>query len=178
MIIQLDKLTDFNSPHGRQAEIAVMNAVCFTYDLEPGPVTSCNFADYDFSINRKTIELKISKFGTTNSLMELGKTDGRPGGLTATKADFWMFLNPGGNNIAKLRLIPVWELIAWYSIDRGSFETKTEGDKIGSVLSPLNFKNFKDLMLGECDYNFNKKTFDTSTFKGNSFAHSTINRLL
>ena len=178
MIININELTNFKSDHSYKAEIAIMNAICFMYDLLPGSVTTGNFAPYDFSINDKTFELKISSKGTSNGVIELSKADGRPGGLSATEADYHIFLNPAGGNIAKLRIIPTYELIAYYNTNTGtSFKTDTVGDKIGSVLAPLNFRNFNDLMVGECSCDFKSKTFNTHTFKSNSFAQSKIEYL-
>jgi len=176
MIIKINDLTNFKKNHGRNAEIAVMVSVCFLYDLTPGEISSGNFPGWDFKINGKKIELKISSKGTSNSVIELGRADGRASGLSASDADYYMFLNAAGQNLGKLRIIPAYELNMYYSKDHGNtFETKTIGDKIGSILAPLNFRTFNDLMIAECDYNHTKQEFDTSTFKSNSYAVKMFN---
>jgi len=175
MIIKKRELTNFKSSHGHKAEVAIMTAFCFMYDLEPGSVTRGNFPDYDFTIgspsNNRTFELKISSKGLHNGTIELGRADGRPSGLSITKAVFHMFLNPCGSGRAKLRIIPTYDLKAYYSIDHhNTFITQTNGDEIGSLLAPFNIMNFKDLMVGECDYDIQTQKFDTSTFKPNDYA--------
>lgn len=176
MIINVKKLTDFKSGHSTKAEIAVMNSMCFLFDLEPRGVTTGNAPGYDFRIANTSIELKISSKGE-DGLIELAKADGRPGGLSATKSDLHAFLNPAGNGIAKLRLIRTWDLRQYYSIDRGDlFETETVGDKIGSILAPFNIRNFDDLFIAQCQCEFANDglRFDTHTFTANDYGRSKI----
>jgi hypothetical protein len=180
MIINVNKLTDFKSGHSRQAEVAVMNALCYFFDLEPGHVTSGNAPDYDFAIGNTTIELKISSKGTYG-VIELSKADGRPGGLSATKADLHAFLNPAGCGIGKLRLVRTYELKRYFSIDRNDLiETKTQGDKIGSILAPLDLRNFEDLFVLECDVQSSERglEFDTSTFRINDYGKNNIGKYI
>jgi len=159
-----------------------MNALCHFYNFEPGSVARGYFSDWDFSIQLSenriiTFELKISASGTTNGSIELARADGRASGLTATKSDYYIFLNSAGN-IGKLRIIPTKELKTFYKSPKNTFTTQTNGDKIGSLLAPLNFKNFNDIMILECDYNSNKQEFNTDTFKPNSYAKRMIHNYI
>lgn len=177
MIINVGKLTDFVSGHSLQAEIAVMNALCFLFDLEPRGVTKGNDARYDFMIQNTKIELKVSSKGVYG-LIELSRADGSPSGLSATEADIHAFLNPAGRDTAKLRLIHTYELLRFYDKfpEDKKIITRTNGDKLGSVLAPFDIRNFEDLFVAECKCNFtpNGLEFDTSTFKANSFGRTKI----
>jgi len=178
MKIDIDKLTDFTLNHGYLAEQEIMNLVCNFYKLQPGTVTQGKFSGYDFTIEGKTFELKISSRSTTNSVMEVCRADGRPSGLSASTADYYLFLNNAGN-IGKLRLIRTSELKKYYNNWKNDLlETKTVGDKIGSRLAPLNFKEFDDIMILQMDYNARLKRFDTDTAKTNSYAKANINKFL
>jgi len=178
MLININKLTDFSSDHGHLAEQDIMDVMCKFYKLQPGIVTKGYFSDYDFIINNKTFELKISSKSTTNSVIEVCRADGRPSGLSATKADFHLFLNNAGN-IGKLRIIRTSELKKHYKNWKNDLlETKTIGDKIGSRLAPLNFKEFNDIMILEMNYNMGLKQFDTNTAKTNSYATRMIHNFL
>jgi hypothetical protein len=177
MIINVKKLTDFRSGHSRKAEVAVMTALCFLFDLEPGEVTKGNSPEFDFRIGHTTVELKISSKGT-NGLIELSKADGRPGGLSATKANIHAFLNPASDEIAKLRLIHTYELQHYYNRDCiEKIVTATAGDKIGSVLAPFNIREFNDLFVAQCDCETvpgRGLEFDTQSFKVNHYGRTKI----
>jgi len=179
MIIKIAELTNFNSNHGYDAEVAIQRSVSTLYGLSPGRVTKGYVSAFDFIINDKTFELKISAKGTKNSVIELARADGRKSGLSSTKARFHMFLNNAGN-IGKIRIIKTSELKDYYSKERpGTFLTETIGDKIGSKLANLDFTLFNDLMIAEMNYNYKTKEFDTDTIRGNSYAtrfiHSYLN---
>jgi len=180
MIINVNKLTDLKSGHSIKAEIAIMNTICYWYDLEPKGVTTGNSPGYDFRINNTTIELKISSKGE-KGLIEIAKVDGSPGGLSATKSDLYAFLNPAGNNVGKLRLIRTLELKQHYSkVTDGFIETETVDDKIGSILAPFNIRNFDDLFIAECYCEFTDDGlhYDTHTFQPNNYARSMIHQYI
>jgi len=178
MIINIPKLTDLQSNHSYYAEIAIMNALSYHYDLNPGGVSTGNFAEYDFIVNNRTFELKVSSKGTSNGVMELSRADGTPAGLSASKADFYIFLNSAGS-IGKLRIIKTSALKLFYKGNRNNtFTIQTQGGKLGSILAPLDFKKFNDLMVLECQYNFKKKEFDTHTFKTNPYAKKMLHNFI
>jgi len=178
MLINIKELTNFKTNHSEIAEQNIMDTVCNAYNLKAGNITTGKFSDYDFDIEGKTFELKISSKSTTNSVMELSRANGAPSGLTATTADFHMFLNNAGN-IGKLRLIRTSELQQYYTKNtQGIYLTETRGDKIGSKLAPLNFKQFNDLMILEMPYNQSMKQFDTNRSKTNSWAQRNIHKFL
>lgn len=177
VIVNVNQLTDFRSGHSRKAEVAVMNAICFLYDLEPKEVTTGNVPGYDFRIQNTKIELKIASKGT-NGVIELGRADGSPSGLSASTADVYALLNPAGNNTGKLRLIHAYELKLFYQkLDPNNLIiTATHGDRIGSALAPFNIRNFTDLFIAECDCRFSESglEFNTNTFRANDFARQKI----
>jgi len=178
MIIQIKELTNFQSSHGYDAEVAVQQAVSVLYGLSPGRVTQGYVSEFDFVLNNQTFELKISSKGMKSAVIELARADGRPSGLSSTKAQFHMFLNNAGK-VGKIRLIKTEDLKNYYSTERpGTYLTKTDGDKIGSKLAKLDFTLFNDLMIAEMDYNYKTKEFDTSTIKGNSYANRFIQSYL
>ena len=110
--------------------------------------------------------------------MELCRADGRPSGLTATTADFYMFLNNAGN-VGKLRIIKTEELQTHFLHAKAkTWNTETYGDKIGSRLANLNFKDFNDIMILEMKYDRFNKQFNTNTAKSNSYATRFIHKFL
>lgn len=178
MIISVPELTNFQSSHGYDAEVAVQQAVSALYGLSPGRVTKGYVSDFDFVLNDQTFELKISSKGLYDSKIELARADGSPSGLSATKAKFHMFLNNSGS-VGKVRIIRTSELKDYYSVPRpGTYTTQTRGDKIGSTLSKLDFKLFNDIMIAEMRYNGRTKEFDTSTIRGNSYASRFLGNFL
>ena len=178
MIIKISELTNFNSSHGYDAEVALQLSVSSLYALSPGRVTTGNVSSFDFAINNLLFELKISSKGMKDSLIELERADGRKSGLSNTTSDFYMFLNNAGSK-GKIRLIKTQELKDYYSVPRpGTYTTQTYGDKIGSKLAKLDFTLFNDLMIAEMDYNYKTKEFDTDTIRSNSYAKRFINTYL
>jgi len=173
MIIDIAKLTDFTTNHNHDAEVAVQTWMCDVYNLESGTVTQGFDPTFDFVVSGQRIELKISSKGTSNGMIELMRDNYSPSGLSATKSDIHAFLNPAGNGIAKLRLIKTNELIAFYFRNtKNRTLIPSDGNKRGSYMAPMNFKDHKDLMIGECSYADGK--FDLSTMKDNTFARSNI----
>ena len=178
MIINIDELKNFKTNHSEIAERAVQQSICNLYGLKPGRLTEGYNSNFDFIINDKTFELKISSKGVKSAVIELARADGGRSGLTATKSDFYMFLNNAGNK-GKIRLIKTLDLKNYYSVDRpGIFYTKTVGDQIGSKLVRLDLMKFNDLMLAECDYDWKKKEFNTDTFISNTYAKRFITNFI
>jgi len=176
MIVNVSKLIDFSSNHNRDAEFAIQKWICDAYDLEPGTITHGYDPRFDFVINNQLIELKISSKGTSNSMIELMRDNYSPSGLSATKSDIHAFLNPSGKGTAKLRLIKTNDLIAFYFRNtKNRVLIPSDGNKRGSYMAPLNFKDHNDLMIGECSYN--NGDFDLSTMSVNTFAKANISKL-
>ena len=173
MIINIPKLTDFSTNYIYDVEEAVQQMLCKSYNLVPGTISTGYFSNWDFIMNDKTFELKISSKGLYNSVIELSRANGKPSGLSATTADHHIFINNNGDH-GKVRLIKTTDLKKYYKKDRpGTYTTKTRGDKIGSKLAKLNFKELNDLMIGEIPYDDNLKEFDTF-LRINSYAQRNI----
>lgn len=167
MKIYVNKLTDFSIGHGEEAEFAIQNMLARMYNLQRGPMTFGYASEYDFILDNTKIELKIASKAT--GTLELGRADGRLSGLSKTQANLYMFLNPSGKGIGKLRAIRTIELKrAMKNLSTNDcFLTQTHGDKIGSLLTHINFRKFDDLMLAEvdCYIENNSTVFDTDTVK-------------
>ncbi len=180
MKIYVDKLTDFSIGHGEEAEFAIQNALARLFNLRRGAMTFGYESDYDFILNNTTIELKISS--KTNGTLELGRADGRPSGLSATTADIYLFLNPSGKGVGKLRAIKTSELkqtLNNIAADECTL-TNTVGNKVGSMLTFVNFRDYNDIMLAEFDcYTENGTTvFDTDTVRTNKYARNFVGQLI
>ena len=180
MKIYVDKLTNFNIGHGEEAEFAIQNTLARLFNLRRGPMTFGYASNYDFMLNNTSIELKISS--KVSGTLELGRADGGLSGISVTTADVYLFLNPSGEGVGKLRAIRTAELKQTLnSISANNCTlTKTVGNKVGSMLTFINFKDYNDIMLAEFDcYPENGTTvFDTDTVRTNQYARKFVNQLI
>ncbi len=180
MKIYVDKLTNFAIGHGEEAEFAIQNTLARLFNLRRGAMTFGYESKYDFILNNTTIELKISS--KVNGTLELGRANGNISGLSSTSADVYLFLNPSGKGVGKLRAIKTSELIQTLntvSADKCTL-TKTDGNKVGSMLTFINFKDYNDIMLAEFDcYPENGTTvFDTDTARTTKYAINFVRQLI
>jgi hypothetical protein len=176
MIVNLSKLIDFTTNHSQDAESAIQAWICAAYNLNAGEITQGYDPRFDFEVNDRRVELKISSKGTSDGIIELMRDDYSPAGLSATKADVHAFLNPAGRGTAKLRLIKTSELVAFYFRNtKNRTLIPSVGNKRGSYMAPLDFKDHKDLMIGECSYANGE--FDLSTMRTNTFAKQNISKM-
>ena len=177
MKLHVSKLTDFSSNHCFEAEKYIQEWICNQYNFIAGNITEGFNPDYDFSIANTKVELKVSTKGTTTSSIELSRDNGDPAGLSATKSDVYLFLNQAGPDIGKLRVIKTKDLLAYYLFNTGNRKIiKGYNDKIGSCTAILNFKNFNDLMIGECEYS--NGVFDLDTLQTNNYATRFITKYI
>ncbi len=111
MIITPAKLADFYSTHNHDAETCIAHwlAAYSGWELVYAPAR-VNFPDWDFvlvdPVSKAAArgEIKISSKGPMGGFLELSRGNGDPSGLSATRADFYLFLNAGTGNRGKVRL--------------------------------------------------------------------------
>ena len=179
MKIYVNKLTNFKLSHGEEAEFAIQNALAKLYNLNRGTMTFGYNSDYDFILNNTKIELKISSYA--KGTLELCRADYSPSGLSISKSDIYLFLNPSGKT-AKFRAVSTAELSNVYLSAHASQcrFTKTVGDKIGSCLIDIDFKLLNDIMIAECDYYKENGTtvFDIDTIRTNKYAKKFIGQVI
>ena len=108
--------TDFSA--NDNAEVGIVNAVCHTYDLDSRGGSVGFDPTYDRIINNSKIEIKVSKHKTP--FIEIAKGDGSITGLSISKSDLYMFVNPGAVkingdwiNMMKVRIVHTQELKNW-----------------------------------------------------------------
>jgi len=174
MKIYPSKLTDLHSTHNQEAESFIANwlAGLAGWGILYFP-TGKYFPDWDFVLSNQNlkppavcrVELKISQKGTVGNFLEVGKTDGSPAGVTASKADVYAMLNVSGPESGKMRLIRTAHLQAYARRNADKQTTiQTKGDKMGSIGVPFSFSDvtIADLMLAEVKFDPGERCFDFS----------------
>lgn len=183
--------TDFSS--NDRAEVLVTNAFCYMYGLDNNGGTSGFNPDYDRTINNTTVEIKISK--NENMFIEIGKADGEESGITISKADVHMYINPGATKIngkwvdlMKVRLFNTQDLRNWTAHMAKSRENELvvfKPSKLGKGSAGffLNVKKEKvaDLFVMGFEYHTNSQghiVFDTSriVMPDNTYAANNIRK--
>ena len=178
MIVDIRKLTDFDSDHCELAERAVQSLLCTTFNLQPGVVTVGYNPEYDFSINNTLIELKFSTNSFQVTKIEVARNNKTPSGLSLTKSDVYAFFSQDSNGTAKLRLIKTADLYAYYLTKTSLTHscTQSHGDKTGRIELPLNMGNIHNLGVGSCEYS--DGFFYLDTFTPDKFAITNIHKYI
>jgi len=178
MIVDISKLTDFESDHCQLAELEVQSILCKNFNLKPGVLTLGNNPDYDFSIQSTLIELKFTTYNFQVTKIEVARDNRKPSGLSLTKSDVYAFFSRDGERTAKLRLIKTADLYAYY-LTRPTLSpiyTESIGDHSGRYELPLNMENVPNLGVGICDYN--DGLFYLDTFKVDGYATENIHKYI
>ena len=159
--------SDFS--YNDNAEDAVINALCYWYDLRSNGGTDGYDPRYDKLVRGSKIEIKIS--ASTEPYVEFAKIDGADSGIMTSTSDLYLFVNPGWitkKRMFKARLVRTQELrhliehtVAQHPEKIITFEPDSTGP--GSKGVRINFKEIDDLyVLGfEIVPGINEKVFDT-----------------
>lgn len=184
------RMTDLKDSHNQHVEQYVANwlADVAGWSVLYAP-TGRYFPDWDFVLTNSYLwpppvarcELKVLQKGTNNAILEVSKLDGSPSGITATRADVYVFISIAGTDAGKVRLIRTAHLLNYARRNTQSYQTiHTKGDKIGSTIVPFSFadKTIPDLMLAEVGYDATEKSFDLSNPKYNDFGKAKLFKML
>ena len=190
MIITPAKLADFYSTHNFEAETAVAQwfAAWCGWDLIYAPAR-VNFPDWDFVVVDPVSkaaargEIKISSKGPMGGFLELSRGNGAPSGLSATRADFYLFLNASTSNRGKVRLVRTHHLRQYAATRQHSAMVFKSGtDRHGSRVIPLDLtaSQLKDIMIAEVPWDAVTKSFnfDPAEFSYNTYSRTKIQRFL
>ena len=190
MIITPAKLADFYSTHNYDAETCIAHwlAAYSGWELVYAPAR-VNFPDWDFvlvdPVSKAAArgEIKISSKGPMGGFLELSRGNGDPSGLSATRADFYLFLNAGTGNRGKVRLVRTHHLQQYAATrQHAAIVIAQSGDRLGSRVIPLDLtaSQLKDLMIAEIPWDAVTKSFnfDPSEFSYNSYSKTKIRRFL
>jgi len=159
--------TDFS--YNDSAEDAVINALCYWYDLRSNGGTDGYDPRYDKLVRGSKIEIKIST--STEPYVEFAKIDDAASGVMVSTSDLYLFVSPGrtnGKKMYKARLVRTRELqrrIA-HTIEQHPeqiIEFKRDSTGPGSKGVRIDFKEVDDLYVLGFDIvpGTNEKTFDT-----------------
>ena len=188
--IEPGRLTNFHDTHNHDSETAI--AQWFSqwsgWRLIMPPIREY-FPDFDFVVadphgrNVARGEIKISSKGASSGTLELSRANGEPSGLSATRADFYLLLNTNGSTSGKIRLVRTYHLRQYAATRKHAAQaTTTRGDKLGSMLLPLDLtaSQIVDLMVAELPWDNTARAFDfdPAKFKYNAFAANKIHSFL
>jgi hypothetical protein len=178
MIVDIRKLTDFDSNYGILAELEVQSLICKSFKLTPGVITVGYDPTYDFAINNTKLELKFSRNVFDVTKIEIARADKRPSGLSLTQSDLYALFSKDHNGTAKLRLIKTADIYAYYLTRKILNYTiiPPSADSPGRIELPLNIHNINDLCLGICDYE--DGLFYLDTFKPDKYAIENITKFI
>lgn len=178
MIVDIRKLTDFDSDHCLQAELEVQSIICKEFNLKPGVITLGNNPEYDFSVNTTLIELKFTTKNFQVTKVEVARTNKQPSGLALTKSDIYAFFSQDKDNTAKLRFVKTSNLLAYFLTKKNlnPIYTEATGDHSGRYELPLNMENVPNLGVGTCKYT--DGLFYLDTFKADPYALDNIHKYI
>lgn len=97
----------------RQIEQIILDQLRLLYNVEEKDVDisqGCNSA-YDFRMLNKLFELKIMSTSYYN--IEISRASGQPSGLSSSKADYYIIVNPGSlyqKEVMKIRIVATGDL--------------------------------------------------------------------
>lgn len=173
----------------RQIEQIIVDKLASLYNLgqEDIEISQGSDSSYDFRIKDKTFELKIMSTPYYN--IEVSRSNGDPSGLTASKSDYYIIVNPGylyGKEVMKLRVVPTD--ILREAVRNASAETRkeykpNEYNSLGSVCYQINprlphdflgYFQIKDKISGDYYIDFNSLAF----FYKDQFSEIFISKVL
>jgi len=175
MIVDVEKLLDFDSDHCFLAEAEIQKLICDNFNFKPGVITTGNNPDFDFSIQNTQIELKFTTYDPSCVEVEYKDRHGRPSALCKTKSDVYAFFCKTSPTQAKMHLVRTAELMSKLLGRDGSVEeVKT---KWGATAFRVNILSCYDLGIATCNYN--NGCFDLDTFKVyNQYVRDNINKYI
>ena len=164
--------------YSEKVERHIARMVSNTLNAKISNETSGFAPEYDFCLNSKRIELKLTS--RSNPCIEFSRADGRPSGLLLSESDYYLILSPGGSNgkfVGKLRMFKTVDLkekmLKEISLDKNIRVYPADSSGPGSAGFILNPKEINDIWVGDCELILDDKKvmgFDLSTFKP-SFGH-------
>ena len=95
--------------YSNRAEKLILNRCLNSFGLTGGDCTTGNDSRYDFIIEEKKIELKVTRL-EDKFCIEYAYGNGEPSGISTTEADYYMWMHPGYTKntlVGKLSLWPI-----------------------------------------------------------------------
>lgn len=142
--------------YSEQVEESIANIIAYNLHVTSYNQTVGYDPRYDFMLNDKRIELKITSKTTPH--IEFARGDGRVSGLLLSEADYYIILSPGGSKckyVGKLRMYKTSDLkkLMVESLYSQNIITYPKSNNSpGSMCYELNPKcGIFDYWLGDCD---------------------------
>lgn len=136
----------------RQIEQTLLDSLRTLYNLVESDVEISQGCDsaYDFRMKDKLFELKI--MSSSAFTIETSRFNGDISGLTATKADYYMIINPGylyGKEVMKIRIVTVEDLKQAVRVNTKVFTyAPNQYNSLGSVCHQLDPKQLRHDFIG------------------------------
>lgn len=138
------------------AEVIVQETICNEFGLTKGKHTEGYAPEYDYLINNKKVEQKISlKQGLQ---IEFSTYDGRPSGINLTSADYHVYVTPcwstkANKFVGKVRLYKTSDLLKVL----GKYDNYDEDSRFVKVFSPTDSSPGSRVLSFE-EYDLHPKT--------------------
>jgi hypothetical protein len=160
--------------YSEQIETEIANLIGKATNTLPTNITEGFNPKYDFKLNNKKIELKITS--QSQPSIEFARGNGKVSGLLLSEADYYIILSPGGSKgkfVGKFRMYSTDDLKAQMIVHllNNSIHTyPITPNSPGSMCYKLSPKtaDIDDYWLGDCDLiieNGSVVGFDLSTYQ-------------